>query len=161
MALHSRRTVRSAPAVTCPTGTKYYNLSLQSVTATNVIPSNKYTVSYWSNGSPCSVSGSIAVKTGRSSGGWTYYEHTVTGVSSITVSGGVSIDELRMYPATAQMTTYTYDPLYGMTSESGATGNIIYYEYDSYGRLYLIRDTDRNVIRKICYNYAGMTVPCN
>jgi YD repeat-containing protein len=51
----------------------------------------------------------------------------------------------------AQVTTYTYSPLQGMTSMTDATGRTIYYEYDLFGRLKLVRDQDGRVIKKIEY----------
>lgn len=63
------------------------------------------------------------------------------------------IDELRLYPFAAQMTTYTYEPLIGITSQCDANNKITYYEYDSFGRLKTIRDQDRNVIKTMDYQY--------
>src|SRR6185503_18670418 len=86
------------------TGKQYYNLSTGSISAgTN--SSTSYTLSYWRNSSsgPYTVSGSTGYKQGATKNGWTYYEHTVTGVSTTTVSGSGNIDELRLYPAIAQM----------------------------------------------------------
>jgi YD repeat-containing protein len=51
----------------------------------------------------------------------------------------------------AQVVTYTYSPLYGMTSMTDATGKSIYYEYDLFGRLKLIRDQDNRIVKKIEY----------
>ena len=51
------------------------------------------------------------------------------------------------------MTTYTYDPLVGMTSQCDANNKITYYEYDSFNRLKTIRDQDGKVIKTIDYQY--------
>ena len=84
---------------------------------------------------------------------------TVSG-STFNINLNAHIDELRFYPKNAQMTTYTYDPLIGMTSQCDINDKVTYYEYDSFGRLNLIRDRDKNIIKKICYNYAGQEESC-
>ncbi len=58
------------------------------------------------------------------------------------------------------VTTYTYDPLAGVTSETKINNRTEYYEYDFMSRLTVIRDHDRNILKKICYNYAGMPENC-
>jgi YD repeat-containing protein len=48
----------------------------------------------------------------------------------------------------ARVITYTYSPLYGMSSMTDASGKIIYYEYDLFGRLKLVRDSNGYIIKK-------------
>jgi len=55
----------------------------------------------------------------------------------------------------AQVTTYTYAPLIGITSMTGPAGTTLYYEYDNHQRLIRIRDQNNNIIKKYNYNYAG------
>ncbi|MBS1511069.1 MAG: RHS repeat protein [Bacteroidetes bacterium] len=69
------------------------------------------------------------------------------------------LNNLRNIPR-ALVSTYTYKPLVGITSETDPTGKTIYYEYDAFGRLIIIRDKDNNIIKKICYNYAGQPENC-
>jgi hypothetical protein len=93
-------------------------------------------------------------------GNWRYFEHRIAGQTQIVIDGSGWVDELRFYPATAQMTTYTYAPLIGMSSACDINNSIKYFEYDAAGRLSVVRDQDKNVLQKICYNYAGQQVDC-
>ena len=99
--------------------------------------------------------------TGRTVNGWKYYEHKITGQTTATIGGSGLIDELRLYPSNALMQTSTYEPLKGVTSRCDAGNRITYYDFDAFGRLMLIRDQDRNILKKICYNYAGQPENCN
>lgn len=85
-------------------------------------------------------------------GDWKLYEWKFANVNTIQISGN-SIDEVRLYPSTARMNTATYIPILGKNSECDPANRIIYYEYDELGRLKIIRDEKRNVIKTYEYNY--------
>ena len=70
-------------------------------------------------------------------------------------NGDVWFDDLRLYPSDAQMTTYTYEPLVGMTSQSDVANHLTSYEYDGLGRLSLTRDQDGNILKM--YQYGIQT----
>jgi YD repeat-containing protein len=55
----------------------------------------------------------------------------------------------------ALVTTYTYDNVYGMTSQTDPSGKTVYYKYDPTGRLSYIQDQNLNVVKRFVYNYAG------
>ena len=137
------------------TGGACYNLSNGDLHCYGLNPSTTYVVSYWSKYGGFTVSGTIPYLTGKTVGGWTYFEHTVTGVSTMTVTGPADIDELRLYPQNAQMTTYTYTPLLGMTSQCDVDNRLTYYNYDPLGRLRYVQDQDRNIVKTYQYHYKG------
>lgn len=74
--------------------------------------------------------------------------------------GQVWFDDIRLHPSAAQMTTYTYAPLVGMTSQTDVNNRTTYFEYDGFGRLFLVRDQDKKILKKYCYNYAGQPEAC-
>lgn len=86
----------------------------------------------------------------RDNGKW--YPIKKSYINNMLISEGDAIDEVRVYPSDAQMTTYTYDPLIGMTSNTNVTNQRTTYEYDGFGRLSVIRDQN-GAVEKI-YNYS-------
>lgn len=82
-------------------------------------------------------------------GSWKFHKQAYEGM--VTLTG--LIDEIRIHPKDAQMNTFTYEPLTGMTSQCDANNRVSYYEYDSLGRLKLIRDQDKNIVKTFQYNY--------
>ncbi len=51
------------------------------------------------------------------------------------------------------VTTYTYDPLIGVTSITDPRGKTVYYEYDDFNRLKQVKDSDGNILSSNDYNY--------
>ena len=64
-----------------------------------------------------------------------------------------SLNALRTNLPSAMVSTYTYDPLIGVTSMTDPRGYTIYYEYDDFNRLEAVRDTDGNLISDYKYAY--------
>jgi YD repeat-containing protein len=121
----------AATAGSAHTGTMYYN---GNYTVTYSPPnSRKYLIQWWN------LSGSQ----------WVFNQQPYT--TGMTLSGPV--DDVRVFPSDALMTTYTYSPLLGKTSETDPSGKSKIYEYDGLGRLQDIRDQNGNLLKQYSYQY--------
>lgn len=141
---------------TAITGNVCHALSGKSLSKSGLNSTKQYTVSFWyKTGASVSVSGGTTVSsiTGGTVDGWTYREVTVANTSSVTISGSGYIDEVRLYPQKAQMTTYCYQPGLGVTAICGPDNMVTYYEYDSYNRLKVIRNQNKDIIKNVNYQY--------
>ncbi len=115
------------------------------------LPEN-YIVGVWSTANTW-VNGQLLTQTPtKTIGQWRYFEVELNNVSNIEVAAD-TMDEVRLYPKGAQMTTYTYDPLIGITSQCDINNRIIYYEYDGLGRLKTIRDENKNILKTLDYQF--------
>ena len=63
------------------------------------------------------------------------------------------LDKIRQQFPKALVTTYTYQRLVGITSETSSNRVTMFYEYDSLSRLKLIRDKDGNILKSMEYKY--------
>lgn len=52
-----------------------------------------------------------------------------------------------------EVTTFTYNPLIGVTSITDARGEIAFYEYDNFNRLEHIKNADGKILKSYKYNY--------
>lgn len=73
----------------------------------------------------------------------------------------VELNKLRTGLPGAMVTTYTYDNIFGITSQTDPAGHISYYNYDALGRLSYIQDQDKNVLKRFVYNYTGQPEGAN
>jgi YD repeat-containing protein len=93
---------------------------------------------------------------------WTYREMKISNYTAATVVTTDThigfIDDVRLYPENALMTTYTYEPLVGLTSVTDPANMTIYYEYDDFGRLILIRDLNGDIMENYDYQF-NVAVP--
>lgn len=86
---------------------------------------------------------------------------TQTQIDNAVTSGEVALrgllDTLRTsaFLKDAQVTTYTYKPLVGMTSITDAKGMTTYYEYDSFNHLKQVKDKEGNILSENEYHYKN------
>ncbi|MGE5518906.1 MAG: DUF5977 domain-containing protein [Candidatus Dadabacteria bacterium] len=139
---------------TALTGAQAYDLSNGSITKSDLNSTINYKLSYWTyTGAVVSIQGASSPVAKASKNGWTYYEASVSGVTYLQIGGSGIIDELRLYPNNSQMTSYTYDPLIGLTSSSSINNELKFYQYDGLGRLLNIRDADQSILKLYDYKY--------
>lgn len=91
---------------------------------------------------------------------WKYAVESYTGPRTILPAGADAIDDVSVYPADAQITTYTYSTLAGITSSTDTKGNTVFYEYDEFQRLINIKDQYGRIKSHYCYNFAGQLTNC-
>jgi hypothetical protein len=144
------------------TGKRAYTQNNFSFSKTGLNATGAYVISYWSKNGSYSVNSSSGT-TIRTLNGWTLYNHYLVNPSggNITVAGSGTIDELRLYPATASMKTYTYEPLVGVSTECNSNSHITYYIYDGFSRLSFVKDENGFILKKFCYNYTGQVENCS
>jgi YD repeat-containing protein len=150
-------TYTGTPITTFKTGKKGYNLSSGSITKTGITAtsSNPYRVGFWARRSSGQGSVNISGQTEPLTTAWKWVEKTIT-TSSLTISGSnIIVDELRLHPSNAMMTSYTYAPLVGISSKTDPRGYSVTYEYDSSGRLKTIKNEDGHILEQYEYNYRG------
>jgi hypothetical protein len=113
-----------------------YNISAQQITD----PNTMYVLSYWKK------------ETGSTT--WQYHETTLTyqALINTTITGNGLLDEVRIHPPTAMMTTMTYKAMVGKTSETDANNRTVYYEYDNLHRLQYVKDEKQNILEAYQYN---------
>lgn len=89
--------------------------------------------------------------------GGVWYPMTKPYTNNMVLSDGSGIDEVRVYPTDAQMVTYTYNPLVGLTSQCDERNRFTFYDYDGFGRLLDSKDNDHNLLK--VYNYQYQVTP--
>jgi YD repeat-containing protein len=121
----------ASTAGTAHSGNRYWNGGYGvSFTPPN---SRSYQVQWWS----------------LSGGKWVFHQQAYT--QGMLLSGPV--DDVRVFPSDALMTTFTYNPLVGKTSETDPAGRTTTYEYDGLGRIAYVRDQDGNILKQYDYQY--------
>ncbi|MEO1416305.1 MAG: hypothetical protein AAFW00_13550 [Bacteroidota bacterium] len=133
-----------------------------------LLPAGEYILSYWYKGGRMQAA---------ISGGNTHFSHEITDPDPVVmtyyevkVTVGMNqsitlepeagdwntyIDELRLYPVDAQMTTYCYDERNRIHTMTDVNNHSNYYHYDDLGRLRYVQDHDGNYVQGMEYNYRN------
>lgn len=137
------------------TGRFSYQLNSGSISL-SVSPAQKFNVSFWAKGTGQVVVGTASVSV-SSSTMWKQYNVDVVASSTIlisTVASGLLIDELRVHPVTATMSTFAYEPESGVTSIGSPNSITSLFDYDRLGRLSAVRNSSNEIERVIQYQYG-------
>ncbi len=128
-----------------------------SVICSGLTPNKPYKISFWAKSGVPSIAGggvsSFNLTTPLPAiNGWINYVGTFTPTNNtdITFTAGTTIyiDEIRIHPVGALMQTQTYLPLFGIDSQTDATGRIAKFEYDKLGRQTIVRNQEGQIISK-------------
>lgn len=139
------------------TGLRAFELPTSSSRVENTITqAADYVVSLWYTGSPKVTAGSVS-QTLPNASEWTYWEESFSLSSGNTVkveraSGVPLIDELRLFPSDAQMSSICYDENLRVQCMTDANGRSSYYSYDGLGRLQYVQDQDGNYVQQFTYH---------
>lgn len=86
-------------------------------------------------------------------GNWEYVETTASNTSI--GAAGTLLDEVRIFPAGSYMTTSSYDDFGNVLSSNDVNNILSHYEYDSFGRLKLVRDQKKNILKSHTYHFQN------
>jgi hypothetical protein len=142
----------------CPTGNKFLVLNASNITSSIAI-TKEYILSFWATTTDFTVNGGISpTLTGPTLNGWTLYQYRLPAGSATTVISTMNnynckIDELRLYPSNATISTATYKVFAGKTSTCDVNNRLKYFEYDGLGRLLKEKDELGNVVKTYEYHY--------
>lgn len=131
------------------TGVKSYN---GTISKSGLLTDN-YVLTLWAKGTGSITVGGIA-KTVTTE--WQKYTWALNGITSLSFSSnGNLIDEVCLYPTTAQMSTYTYAPLTGVSSVTDQRGDTTFFDYDSLQRVVNVKDSNNKILKHYDYHYRG------
>ncbi|MFD2787865.1 RHS repeat domain-containing protein [Hymenobacter rubripertinctus] len=140
------------------TGQASYQLTATSQLSCLGVPVGSYRFSCWlrNGGGAPTINGQNLLDTGLGFQDWKLFQAVVpvNNQGNITLVGSCQLDEVRLHPVGTQLTTLTYDPLFGTSSQTGPDGRTIFYEYDALGRLLRVRDEQNRVLSENEYRYA-------
>lgn len=91
-----------------------------------------------------------------SAGLWTYHRVDYTGPTTLAVPSGSVVDNIRIYPKGCEIESAAVKPYIGVLSKTDSKGQSMGYEYDEFGRLSRVRDTDSRKTAEYQYHYSNV-----
>lgn len=133
-------------------GNRYFRMS-SNIGKFDLAPGD-YVLGFWAKGNGVfSAAGQSATVTND----WSYYElelDNLNGILYLVGNSNIYLDELRIHPKDALMSTYTYDEVSLLQLAVGdESGMLTHYQYDEFQRLQLILDNNKDVVKSIEYEY--------
>ncbi len=127
-------------------------------TSNTLVPAKKYILQCWKKGNLTisTTGGTITGTVLRTSGDWQLMEYEVNGTTFVKINGTAMIDEIKLFPSGAAMSSTSYDRFANVIAESDANNQVIRYEYDEYGRIRNLLNVDKNIIKQFEY---GIQIP--
>ncbi len=136
------------------TGNLSYNLNNGYINKTGLNNAYDYLLTVWAKApSGVYVNNTLLTNPIAQQNGWELFSVTLPNSVGVHINGYGLIDELRLHPKNANMVTYTYNPGLGLvTATVDANNTVVYNEYDTLNRIKIIRDKDKNIIKR--YDYS-------
>lgn len=164
-------TIKYITDETAPMGNLVVDLQNQSgvihTSGLSLKADKSYILSYWGKGPefvPNSQNDQINIISNRvirRQGDWiqreVVFDH-VSGELKFTFGSYGLIQDVKIYPKGAAITTYSHKALVGMTSTTDFKGQTTYYGYDNLLRLKDVKDQNKNIVKAYSYNYRDATV---
>ena len=143
----------------------YYLDGSKEVTSSSGLPAGNYELTVWASVEPALFNGTSPMGfTKREVGptdprGLRLYHYwfplaTASSVRLTATTAAAVVDELRLYPAGAQVVTITYNAALEKTSQTDAANRTTRYEYDAFSRLQAVRDEQGRVLSEQQYHFA-------
>jgi len=90
--------------------------------------------------------------------GYSTIDNLLKSISSLPSSAWTTFNTtIRNNSSGSLITTYTYDPVFGMTSMTDPRGVTTNYSYDAFSRLSQTSNDDKNIISRYLYGYKNAT----
>lgn len=147
------------------TGKRAFQLGLSQMIWKDNLPSGKYTVAYYQKGGSVTVTATggasvLSTITSVADGdGWTKVQKEIdisAAGQSIQLTGTTSIylDELRLHPSGAFMTTTCYDVFGKAITDTDANLRSKFIEYDEQRRVKIVRNHEGDILTQYDYEFA-------